>query len=351
MTDTEPAPDDLVRAALHYTNFADRETFEELCQRHGLGYAGTDEDQASAAIQGAHMWVANVADRGDLDNRPVDPLTLHAYSDPRDEQEREVFDGGEHRTELASGYASYVNIRGPLSAALELYLDVYETAEYIKGEFRPLATMDIGCNQADGQRVVAIEGSNIIDDPHAHGKALLDYGDGSFPDIVWYETANDPTSPAHHIRLRTDDEYRYAHEFDADASESAHETLVRAAKKYNHLNEDDFRRLVDCLPDDFDDETIDNAFEQAQREVEREQRREEIARQRAIPDCLKGQWEPDPARPKHLNARDAIRADPSVSDDELANALVVWHDIEHGEATDWVRNARSWAATQPEVVR
>jgi hypothetical protein len=268
MTDVEPAPDDLVRAALRYTNFDDRETFENLCQRHGLRYAGTDEDEASAAVQGAHMWVADVADRGELEGRPVDPVTLHAHNDPRDEQETEVLEDGGYRTETRTGDASYVNIRGPLSAVLGLYLDVYETAEYIKGELRPLATMDIGCNRAEGQRVVAIEGSNIIDDPHAHGKARLDYGGGAFPEVVWYEMASDRESPGHHIRLRTDSAYRRASEFDVNVTESDQETLIRAAEKHHYLNEDEFHRFVELLPDDFDDETIANALNQAQREGE-----------------------------------------------------------------------------------
>lgn len=329
MTDIEPAPDDLVRAALHYTDFADREAFEKLCQRHGLGYAGTDEDEASAAVQGSHMWVANVADRGDLDNRPVDPLTLHAYADPRGERETKVLDDGGYRTEVASGYASYVNIRGPLSAALELYLDVYETAEYIKGEFRPLATVPIGCNRAANERVVGAEGKNTYDNPDVSGRWL------------WI-----------HRELRENSHtYRTACEAEYDWGASPEENLRRAARNYHYLTDEDFREFARFWAVPLGGEELDAAIDDARQEAVAERRQEERARERSIPRCLRGRWEPDPSRSKSKNARDALRMNPAVSDLDLADALAVGLGIDIGEAQDCVRNARSWAATQPEAVR
>ena len=348
MTRTGPAPDDLVRASLHYTDFGDRETFEWLVDAHGLRYGGRDEREYKGHDTSKHLWISQVSERRQQDGIPVDPLTLGTAADPRDEHERHIL--GEDRTETTTGYASYVEIRGPLSAALELYCDVYEAAEYIKGEFRPLATMDIECNKADGQRVVAIDGANIIDEPDAHGKATLSYEDSSFPEIVWYESANDLDSPAHHRRIQNDGEYRRAHEFDYDDEQTAKENLVRAAKKHFYLNDEDFRRFVGHLDLGVGDEELEEAIKHARNEAEREERRQELARKRAIPPCLRGRWEPDTSRSKQENVRAALRTNAAVDDADLADALVGWLDIEYSEATDWVRNGRSWAATHPEEV-
>lgn len=72
MTPSESAPDDLVRASLHYTDFGDGETFEDLVERHGLRYAGRDEREYKGHDTSKHLWISNVSDRGQHHGHAVD---------------------------------------------------------------------------------------------------------------------------------------------------------------------------------------------------------------------------------------------------------------------------------------
>lgn len=105
------------RAELHYTSFESAGEFAELTRRHGLDYKGPTDHLGDAT---PFLWVS---DTGTMLATGCHPIT------------GEIHSGGYKR----EGYASYVKILGPPEAAESLYRDVVDTAQQIKGEFKPLS--------------------------------------------------------------------------------------------------------------------------------------------------------------------------------------------------------------------
>lgn len=118
---TENIPRREAHAELHYIQFEDGGSFEELCRRHGLAYDDSlSDDYPLFRPVYNHVWTRS----GDLQ------LALATARDPRT---------GDGRDE---GYASYVGVQGQLPEVEALYRDVIETAHGIKGEFKPLTAGD-----------------------------------------------------------------------------------------------------------------------------------------------------------------------------------------------------------------
>lgn len=98
-------------AELHYIDFGSEAVFRELTRRHRLRYAG----RVDCCPVHNHEWV-----------HPPTHLVLRTRSDPRCDCYRRA------------GYASYVDVSGDMPSVKALYTDVIESAEGIKGEFKPL---------------------------------------------------------------------------------------------------------------------------------------------------------------------------------------------------------------------
>lgn len=146
-----PGLDDLVSASLQSVTFESPGDFEDLLARHGLRHVESGTETIETAMEtfefDDNRWVADVSNRGDRGGIAIDPLEMRCHGVSADPRATEEHDGRAH--------ASYLDIRGPLSATLDLYGDIFETATKIKRELRPLKTVDLGCNTADGEVTVA----------------------------------------------------------------------------------------------------------------------------------------------------------------------------------------------------
>lgn len=113
-------------AELHYTAFNSPDAFRALLERHDLEYVDTDRYRVHGETKaGWHIW----CDGNDLH--------LLTACDP--------IDGAHTNTEIVDkrpGYASYVQVIGPVEAATALYRDVVTSASHLKGEFVPLTDDD-----------------------------------------------------------------------------------------------------------------------------------------------------------------------------------------------------------------
>lgn len=137
-------PDATVAAELHYTAFADTDVFVALVQRHGLDYAGTTNDHLPGPGATPFVWGKNHG----TDEQVLLATGCHPVTGE--------FHAGGYREE---GYASYLYLAGPAYAAEPLYQDVHETAEYMKGEFQPLAPVE-----GDGDADERVQESTIMTD-------------------------------------------------------------------------------------------------------------------------------------------------------------------------------------------